>query len=187
MVYTIEFQKRGLPHVHLILWLQKDKPLDAEQIDSFISAQLPNPSVDPTGHEVVSRFMIHGPCGALNPSSSCMADGKCTKFYPKDFLDNTTVLSNGHVQYARPKNGITTARNNIEVDNQFVVPHNVDLLVKYQAHINVENVNRNGMEKYLFKYTNKGPDCSKVGIKRKRSGSDHSGGQGDEIAWRLLQ
>jgi hypothetical protein len=86
-----------------------------------------------------------------------------------------------------PKKCITTARNNIEVDNQFVVPHNVDLLVKYQAHINVENVNRNGMEKYLFKYTNKGPDCSKVGIKRKRSGSDHSGGQGDEIAWRLLQ
>jgi len=49
VVYTIEFQKRGLPHVHLILWLKKDKPIDAAQIDAFISAQLPDPSVDPIG------------------------------------------------------------------------------------------------------------------------------------------
>jgi len=38
VVYTIEFQKRGLPHVHLILWLRKDSPLEAAQIDAFISA-----------------------------------------------------------------------------------------------------------------------------------------------------
>jgi hypothetical protein len=24
VVYTIEFQKRGLPHAHIILWLEKD-------------------------------------------------------------------------------------------------------------------------------------------------------------------
>ena len=46
--------------------------------------------------------------------------------------------------------------------------HNVDLLVKYQGHINVESVNRNGMEKYLFKYTNKGPDRAKATLKRKK-------------------
>lgn len=175
VVYTIEFQKRGLPHVHLILWLKKDKPLDADQIDSLISAQLPDSSTDPIGHEAVSRFMIHGPCGALNPSSPCMSDGKCTKFYPKDFSEKTTILPNGHVRYARPNNGFTTTRNSIDIDNRFVVPHNVDLLVKYQAHINVEIVNRDGMEKYVFKYTTKGPDCSMVGIKRKRPDSDTSG------------
>jgi hypothetical protein len=140
-VYTIEFQKRGLPHVHLILWLQKDKPLEAEQIHALISAQLPDPSNDPTGFDVVSRFMIHGPCGPLNASSSCMVDGKCDKFYPKEFLENTIVLPNGQVKYARPRNGITTEKNGIQIDNTFIVPHNVDLLVKYQAHINVESVN----------------------------------------------
>jgi hypothetical protein len=106
VVYTIEFQKHGLPHVHLIVWLKKDRPLDADQIDTFISAQLPDPSIDPIGYEAVSQFMIHGPCNIPGSSSPCMADGKCTKFYPKEFSDKTVVLPNGHVRYARPNNGI---------------------------------------------------------------------------------
>ena len=61
-----------------------------------------------------------------------------------------------------------------------MVPHNIDMLVKYQAHVNVESVNRDGMDKYLFKYTTKGPDCSKVGIKRRRTHSDPSVDQIDE-------
>jgi hypothetical protein len=92
VVYTIEFQKRGLPHVHLILWLKKDKPLEADQIDALISAQLPDPGTDITGFEAVSTFMIHGPCGPLQPSSPCMKNGKCNKFYPKEFCEHTEVV-----------------------------------------------------------------------------------------------
>jgi hypothetical protein len=36
VVYTIEFQKRGFPHVHIIIWLQTDGPRTAEQIYSYI-------------------------------------------------------------------------------------------------------------------------------------------------------
>jgi hypothetical protein len=111
------------------------------------------------------------------------------------------VLPNSHVTYARPDNGITTEKNGVKVDNTFVVPHNVDLLVKYQAHINVESVNRNGMERYLFKYTNKGPDCAKATIQRKRGNPDATTGTFNEIneyldcrcvtpndaAWRIFQ
>jgi hypothetical protein len=76
-----------------------------------------------------------------------MSEGKCTKFYPKEFCDQTTVLENGFTQYARPNNVITANRNGVDIDNRFVVPHNVDLVVKYQAHINVEKVNHDGMHK----------------------------------------
>ncbi|TVU44908.1 hypothetical protein EJB05_04371 [Eragrostis curvula] len=164
VVYTIEFQKRGLPHVHLILWLQKDKPLDADQIDTFISAQLPDQSIDPIGFDVVSKFMIHGPCGTLNPSSPCMADGECTKFYPKEFCDKTTVLSNGHIRYARPENGITTDKNDVNIDNRFVVPQNVDLLVKYQAHINVEAVNRDAWRLLEFDIHHTNPAVERLPV-----------------------
>jgi hypothetical protein len=68
----------------------------------------------------------------------------------KNFV-TTVVVPNSYVKYARPNNGITAHKNGVQVDNTFVVPHNVDLLVKYQAHMNVESVNRNGMERYLFK------------------------------------
>lgn len=111
------------------------------------------------------------------------------------------MLQNGHVRYARPNNGITTKKGGVDLDNQYVVPHNVDLVVKYEAHINVERVNRDGMEKYLFKYFTKGVDCSKVGIKRKRA-SDELPSKGvneicdylecrcvtpNDVAWCLLQ
>lgn len=117
--------------------LDKDGPL-GHDIDRMISAQLPNPTTDPIGSEVVSTFMIHGSCGAANPSCSCMVDGECSKSYAKEYCTETIMLDNGHVRYAQPHNGITTQKNGINVDNRFVVPHNVDLLVKYQAHINVE-------------------------------------------------
>lgn len=169
VVYTIEFQKRGLPHVHIILWLDKSGPLTPADIDRLISAQLPDPSIDRVGYDAVAAFMMHGPCGDANPHCSCMVDGKCSKNYPKEYYEKTTILPNGHVRYARPKNDIIVAKNGISLDNWHVVPHNVDLLVKYEAHINVERVNRDGMEKYLFKYVAKGFDCSRVGLKRKRA------------------
>jgi hypothetical protein len=154
-VYTIKFQKRGLSHAHIIIWLKKDRPWDASMVDAFISAQLPNPADDPIGYEAVSSFMVHGPCGARVTYSPCLVDGKCSKFEPKQFCDRTTILENGFAQYARPQNGLVVNKNGIDVDNKFIVPHNVDLVVKYQAHINVERVNRDGMHKYIFKYVTK--------------------------------
>jgi hypothetical protein len=89
----------------------------------------------------------------------------------------------------------------IDVDNRFVVPHNIDLVVKFQAHINVERVNHDGMYKYLFKYVTKGFDCAGIGIQRGPSSVDESNDTVNEInnflechcvtpndgAWRLLQ
>ncbi|KAI9117087.1 hypothetical protein K1719_012086 [Acacia pycnantha] len=41
-VYTIEFQKRGLPHAHIILWLTKvEKVMTPFDVDKLISAEIP--------------------------------------------------------------------------------------------------------------------------------------------------
>ncbi|WJX83022.1 DNA helicase [Trifolium repens] len=63
-VYTIEFQKRGLPHAHILLWLdEKDKLESPESINSVISAELPDQHKFPKLYDTVCKFMIHGPCG----------------------------------------------------------------------------------------------------------------------------
>jgi hypothetical protein len=42
-VFTIEFQKRGLPHMHMILTLEeKDWPTTPEQIGLLVSAKIPS-------------------------------------------------------------------------------------------------------------------------------------------------
>jgi hypothetical protein len=78
-MYSIEWQKRGLPHAHILIWL-KNKIRLAE-IDNVISAEIPNPEEDPELFEIISKSMIHGPCGPFNPRSACMKDKKCTKRY----------------------------------------------------------------------------------------------------------
>ena len=44
--YVIEFQKRGLPHVHLLLFLdENDKINTSEKVDELISAEIPNEDI----------------------------------------------------------------------------------------------------------------------------------------------
>jgi hypothetical protein len=99
VVYTIEFKKCGLPYAHIIIWLKKERPWDAAMVDTFISAQLPNPTSDPIGYGVVSNFMVHGPCSPHVTYSLCMVDGKYFKFYPKKSCERTTILEDGFAQY----------------------------------------------------------------------------------------
>jgi hypothetical protein len=69
-VFTIEFQKRGLPHMHLIIFLYHDSKLRTpEDINSLISAELPDPDTQPELYYLVVKHMVHGPCGILNPNA----------------------------------------------------------------------------------------------------------------------
>nr|GEU30250.1 Gag-Pol polyprotein [Tanacetum cinerariifolium] len=63
VVYVIEFQKRGLSHAHILLWLEEEwKGKTPNQVDDIISAELPSPTTDPEGYKVVTEFMLHGLC-----------------------------------------------------------------------------------------------------------------------------
>ena len=104
-MYVVEFQKRGLPHVHMLIWLdsQSKKKLNAN-VDSFVSAEIPDPIKDPIGYQAVARHMMHGPCGLLNTKSPCMKDMKCSKHFPKkyvsfQFMSNSLLSNNSEKLY----------------------------------------------------------------------------------------
>lgn len=76
-VYTIEFQKRGLPHMHMLIFLAKeDKIHTPEQVDNIVCAEFPDKEKDPDLFQTVQRCMVHGPCGTRNPNASCMDNGR---------------------------------------------------------------------------------------------------------------
>ncbi|GJX83123.1 DNA helicase [Tanacetum coccineum] len=111
VLYIVEFQKRGLPHCHTLLWVDSaNKIQEPKDVDRVISAELPDPQIDPHTYKFVSEMMIHGSCGAINMSATCMQGDKCTKSFPKKFTSKTFFDDKGHVHYQRRDTGVSTIK-----------------------------------------------------------------------------
>ncbi len=158
-IYVIEFQTRALPHAHiLIFFVENFKPHTIEDVDYMISVEFLNLETNKLAHDTVAKCMMHGPCGVTFPNASCMEDGKCKKQYPCKFQFETVTNVNEYPIYRCRNTGRTILVHGVELDNYWVVPHNVYLLTKYNAHINIEVYNNICAVKYLFKYVYKGHD-----------------------------
>jgi len=131
-----------------------------EDVNRMISAELLNSETNKLAHETVAICMMHGPCGAAFPNAPC----KCKKQYPRKFQSETMTNVNRYLIYQRRDTGHTILVHGIELDNRWVVLHNVYLLTKYDVHINVEVYNNIRAVKYLFKYVYKGHDRAIVEI-----------------------
>ncbi|KAK9675584.1 hypothetical protein RND81_11G017000 [Saponaria officinalis] len=152
-VYTIEFQKRGLLHAHILLWLKKDETdISPKYIDNIIHAEIPDKDREPALYEVVSRYMVHGPCGITNPKCSCMINNACSKKFPKPFNEETIIDSNKYPVYRRRENARYIKKGEHLLDNRHIVPYNPGLLLMFDAHINVEWCNTARAIKYLSAY-----------------------------------
>jgi hypothetical protein len=107
---------------------------------------------------------MHGPCGVAFPNAPCMEDGKCKKQYPRKFQFETMTNVNRYPIYRCINTGRTVLVHGVELDTCWVVPHNVYLSTKYDAHINIEVCNNIHAVKYLFKYVYKRHDRATIEI-----------------------
>jgi len=164
-IYVIEFQKCGLPHAHILIFFAEDyKPHMVKDVDHMISVELLNPETNRLAHKTIAKCMMHGPCGATFPNAPCMEEGKCKKQYPRKFQSEMATNVNEYPIYRRRDTGCTLLVHGVELDNCWVVLHNVYLLTKYDAHINVEVYNNIHAINYLFKYVYKKHDHATVEI-----------------------
>lgn len=168
-VYTLEQQKRmGLHHTHTLVILESESaPRTPEDIDKFVSAEIPDPVTNPILFAVICKHNIHGPCGKINVNSPCMDKNDkgacfCKKNFPKDFQKETSMTEYSYPTYQRRsilEGGRTLEKfvrgKIVQIDNSFVVPYNSFLSLKYDAHINVEFVGTVLAVKYLYKYLTK--------------------------------
>ena len=91
---AIEWQKRGLPHAHFLFTLaEEDVPRTPEDIDKMISAEIPKPNPDDPVqqklHDLVKKFMVHGPCDITSP---CHQNDKKVKMF--FFIFHSIALKN---------------------------------------------------------------------------------------------
>lgn len=148
LIHSIEFQKRGLPHAHILCKFERDC-IDPTEIDSVVSAEMPT---DPIDQQFIQKFMLHRHPPPQNPPSRyCQRDDRetgkrvCRFGYPQPLQDKTTINSEGRVHYRRRRPG-----------DEWVVPHCLPLIRKFQCHINIEVANPSHLFQYIFKYIHKG-------------------------------
>ena len=164
--HSIEFQKRGYPHIHNIMWLDMERVrhLGPETIDKSICAVIPNeytqqknenkehPRAKNPLHAAVISFMLHGPCA---PEMSCMKKRYCQYGYRKDYSSETMMSEDGYpmeqIHFFIYRKGKP-----VTYTNGGVVSYNKYPLYKYNCHINVEYCHLVMTIKYHLKYINKG-------------------------------
>jgi hypothetical protein len=178
-MHVIEFQKRGLPHAHILSILAEgDRTLTPDLVDGIVVAELPpapEDTDDPSEaaqrkrlQDIVLTNMVHGPCGAENPSCPCIENGRCTKNFPKEFKKKTTVDSDSYyATYRRraPRDGgrkLVCPKTGRTIDNRWIVPYNPYLSLRNNCHINIERCTSPKAAKYLYKYITKGSDRAMV-------------------------
>ncbi|XP_074342908.1 uncharacterized protein LOC141680633 [Apium graveolens] len=123
--------------------------------------------MDPIGYNVVKAHMIHGPCGKDFSNSPCMVKGKCGRHFPKKYNANTFFDDCGFPVYRRRRTEASVLKKGFLLDNQYVVPYNRDLLLRFHCHINLEVCNSSRSLKYLFKYCLKGHDTATILLRKK--------------------
>ena len=85
LILVVEFQKRGLPHVHLLIILNRNNPISAQEIEKYATAEIPDSVSHPRDRERVTTYMLHRPCGSINPEAPCCKKrNKCEHNFPKN-------------------------------------------------------------------------------------------------------
>lgn len=154
--HVIEFQKRGLPHAHILVMLHPDdKPQCGEDLDDFVCAEIP--TVDGPLREAVLKHMLHSECGPTSGQPCMDATGQfCKKNFPKQFANESvwdeSASSPIYRRRSPEQGGAKVNYKGRVVDNRWVVPFNPYFLLKFDSHINVEHCNTVRACKYLFKY-----------------------------------
>jgi len=137
--YRIEYQNRGSPHAHILIWT--DPKISLEEVDHFVFATIPHEK-DPLSlkiAELVRKYQLH------NCTQKCLKDGKCKYGFPFSTRSSTSLSQDGKfVLYRR-----------IEKEDERVVPYHPSLLLLLNSHINVQMTTTSGAGVYVSKYAAK--------------------------------
>lgn len=95
--YSMKHQKRGMPHLHILLILssQYQKMASLEFVNEYVQAEIPSlPLENDMSDLAIQLLRLHKIVTTNNLhdcSDYCLIDGKCSKNFPKPFNDTTTI------------------------------------------------------------------------------------------------
>ncbi|EAY21003.1 hypothetical protein TVAG_172600 [Trichomonas vaginalis G3] len=152
LLWRDEFQQRGYPHTHILLWTTLDTQ-NVNQLDDVINTQYPKTNdirqLDKFNDLkiLINKYEIHGCTNRCKDKTT----GKCTMGFPKEVRDQTEII-NGRVHYKRSAEEVK------------IVPHNLKILTLWRAHHEIEIVTSNDCILYITKYVTKFSDSAEVSL-----------------------
>ncbi|KAG3198072.1 hypothetical protein PC128_g6321 [Phytophthora cactorum] len=148
-IYVVEFQARGLPHVHILVILtEEDKPRMRRIINKMVSAELPDKEKNPQLREVHKGV----------PKAPVGGDKRQCRWVPS--VQTKTPSGRGGL--------INGKEYDNETINQWVVPYNPYLSQKFNCHINVKVCTAITAVIFLYKYVYKGSDKAVIVVEAVR-------------------
>jgi hypothetical protein len=135
----VEFQNRGAPHTHSILWVEKS--INEMIAENLIRSDLPDPILEPELYQLVVTHQIHtcnpAKCGGPAPPGQM-----CKKYFPHPYSPITYYNAN---EFRYTYQCITEK-------DRWVVPYHAPTLFMWKAHMNIQYVSSKDLGKYLTKY-----------------------------------
>jgi hypothetical protein len=135
----VEFQNRGAPHTHSIIWVEKT--IDEMIAENLIRSDLPDPILEPELYQLVITHQIHT-CNPTKCGGPAPPGQTCKKNFPRPYSPITYYNAN-EFRY--------TYRCVTERD-RWVVPYHAPTLLIWNAHMNIQYVSSKDLGRYLTKY-----------------------------------
>jgi len=149
-----EFQLRQAIHTHMLLWVGRSIPDLIRH--NYIRGDIPDPLKEKQLYDLVIAHQIHTCqvhlCG--KPRRYNNVNDPCQKGFPQP-LSATCYHPPGELRYRYAR---------FKPDDQYVVSYNLQFLLIWKAHINVQYVTSEGLTKYVTKYVSKSEPTSIVNL-----------------------
>ncbi len=125
--------------------------------DSIVLTKISDLTIHFLAYKIVINIMIYDLYGIMNPKTLYIKNGIYQKHYPKFFQKSIQENDNKYSAYHRQDNGyFIETRNQIQLDNRWIMLYNLKLITKYNVYINVKICSSDLVVKYLYKYIYKG-------------------------------
>ncbi|KAG5088271.1 hypothetical protein JHK86_000883 [Glycine max] len=132
-IYTIELQKRGLPHAHIMLFLHSsNKYPSVKDINRMMLAEIPDQHEEATLYDCVKNHMLRGPCG---------------------FQLVTIVNQEEYAVYRRRDDSKFIEKNGVFLDNCHIVTYNLELLLRITASLETKENDQQTQSKCIDEVT----------------------------------
>ena len=149
-IYVIEFQKRNLFHVHILIINHSKNDVTATNVDVVVQIIISDKIENFDFYKLMTKHMIHKNCKDKIDVICHDKNDQCTKRFLKQMINVTNL---NHVcDFSQYRRFARACVSNTVWNNIWVMSYNIYLLKKYQTHLNVEICTSIKSMTYLYKY-----------------------------------